>query len=204
MRKIIMVTLGEFSIKDSKDEISKVAAELSEYLNYYPVKSRSSKHGLMGPIGKIITMAKNKSYSGEILKAKALRMHEMNSKSGFIPPDAINALEKAVNSLIEIRDKVPAIMLPKVMDMVDDEVYFIKRKEGIQYLENQRLEFVDFIKSKYGTEKGLQEAWSESVTFSELKYPSKKWDYYKKGSETKRSDIDGFWNKNKEKLEEVD
>ncbi|MCD6398365.1 MAG: hypothetical protein J7L08_00400 [Candidatus Aenigmarchaeota archaeon] len=204
MRKILMITTGEIDLEKRKKKIQEISETLSRYLDFYPVSNSISKYSVMGPVSKIIEMAKNRKNTPEFIKARALRMHEMNRISGYVSTDAIKIMEEAVDELLKFRQELSPIELSKTMEMIDYEVYFMRRKKNIERLEKIRKDFIKYIKGNYKNNiDELKSKWSKSDIndWNHIKFPTKTGKYFQEGNNVQQEDIDNFW-KQHQSLEE--
>ena len=200
MRNIIMLNLGNFKIEDKEKEMKNIINSLSEYLDFYPVSRSKSKYSVMGPVSRIIEMSKSKKNSSNFIKARTLRMHEMKSISGYISSEAITKIENAVDKLIKLRNEVSPLIISKIMDMIDYEVYFIRRKKSIEKLEKIRDDFIDYCKTKYTSIDKLKLKWNKTkiTDWNDIKYPTRTGKYYKTGNDTIKQNIENFWKQYKD------
>jgi len=198
MRKILMVKSDKFDLSGKKEEIQNVVELFSGYLDGYPTKNNSSKYEIMGPVAGILEMTKNKKrYSADFIKSRALRKHEMNKISGYVSAKTLKTLEDAVDLLISLRNDIPEMQVKKVMELIDGELYFLRRKKKIEHLEKIRKDFSNFMKQKYSENLDeLNEKWEELYfDWEDLPYPSNKLEKGK--NEIITRDIKEFKNKQK-------
>ncbi|HEC79167.1 MAG TPA: hypothetical protein ENI34_08525 [candidate division WOR-3 bacterium] len=201
MRSIIMVTSGEINLKERKEKINNLVKKLSEYLDFYSVSNTSSKYSVMGPVSKIIEMSKNRKNTPEFIKARALRMHEMNRISGYVSNEAIQVMEKAIDELLNFRQELLPTELPRVMEMIDYEVYFCRRKKNIQELEQIREDFINYLKKTYNNKlNDLKSKWGKQhiTDWNDIRFPTKTGKYFKEGNEKQKEDIRNFWQQHKD------
>ncbi|MBC8527809.1 MAG: hypothetical protein ISS28_07855 [Candidatus Cloacimonetes bacterium] len=195
MRKLIMVSPEDFSLEMKKEEITNIVNMFCDYLNFYRVKSRPTKYEIMGPVSKILEMAKNsKRYTSGSIKSKALRKHEMNKISeGYVSNEAFGKLEDAVDSLMSFREELPEMQIKNVMELIDGEIYFKQRKKNVEKFEKTKSYFVEFLKIKYTSDiKEFNQKWDKNFNdWSEIPYPSKK--YESDGNEFIKSNVVNFW-----------
>jgi len=134
MRDLIMVGSKKFSLEENKEKITNIVNKFCIYLDFYPTGLEPSKYEIMGPVSKILEMAKNKKqYTENSIKSKALRKHEMNKKlwKGYVSSEAFEKLEDAIFNLIAFRDELPEMQIAKVMEIIDGEIYFKERKKNV-------------------------------------------------------------------------
>lgn len=188
------MTKGErFSIDSIKPKIEEIVGEFDRYLDEYPARSARSMHGLLGPVPMILDGARVRKESVQTLMGRAIRMHEMRAK-GYLPPTALEALEKATEQLLKLCNEVPAMAVTKVTERIRYSVYYERRKKGLEWLEQTKLDFIDFLRDRYDNEAALAQAWNtEDLTFGAVRFPSNSDKAYQEANETKKADIEGFW-----------
>ncbi|MEW6664400.1 MAG: hypothetical protein AB1512_04160 [Thermodesulfobacteriota bacterium] len=199
MRKVITVRGGRFDLDSVRPKIESIVMQFDKYLDEYPVKTAKSKHAVMGPVAKILERAQTRKWDAQALTGYALRVHEMNPKArGYLSPAARQALEEGTAQLVALCREVPVTVVPKVVERIDYSLYYVRRKKGIEWLENTRQMFIRFLQDKYGGNLGtLTGAWDKDAkdisSFDEIRYPSDKSEAYKRAGAAKKSDIDKFW-----------
>ncbi len=200
MRKVITVRGGRFDLDSVRPKIESIVVQFDKYLDEYPVKTAKSKHGVMGPVAKVLERAQTRKWDAQALTGYALRAHEMNPKArGYLSPAARQALEEGTTQLVDLCREVPITAVAKVVERIDYSLYYVRRKKGIEWLENTRQMFVRFLQDRYNEDfDKLSAAWGEKDTkdissFDEIRYPSDKSEAYKKAGTVKKSDIDEFW-----------
>ncbi len=208
MRDLIVVDCKKFSVEKNKEKIQDIVDKFCSYLDFYPKGSKPSKYEIMGPVAKILEMAKNKKqYTEDSIKSKALRKHEMNRISGYVSSEAFEKLEDATSKLIIFRNELPEMQIAKVMDIIDNEIYFKERKKNVvKYEEIKRIknDFSFFLKEKNKSDiKKLNEKWGKDYTdWNNIPFPSKK--LQSKGNESVKQDIEEFNNSRKQQEESKD
>jgi hypothetical protein len=189
------MTKGErFEIDSIQGDIDEIVGAFDRYLDEYPVKTAKSMHSLMGPVPMILDGARVRKESVHTLLGRAVRMHEMNPRAkGYLPPTALNALEEATTKLLELYSRVPVTAVAKVSERIRYSVYYARRKKGVEWLDQTRVAFVQFLRGKYSDDAALANAWDEKdATLTDARFPSKSNDAYRKANPAKRSDIDAF------------
>jgi hypothetical protein len=198
MRKVITVTTASFDIGSAKPQIGKIVAAFDRYLDDYPVKNARSKHGLMGPVARILDRAKAGGYTEEALIGDAMRVHEMNPKSrNYLSPIAQRNLEDGTRLLLELCRETPTTALVRVIDQIDYSLYYARRTRSIIWLEEKRMLFAEFLRKRYANDEGFQRAWARSKDAKRLKldsapFPRRSGDDYSRDQQRK-TDIDEFW-----------
>jgi len=194
MRQLVMTKGERFEIDSIRSDIDDIVGAFDRYLDEYPAKTAKSMHSLMGPIPMILDGARVRKESVQTLLGRAVRMHEMNPRArGYLSPRALEALEKATTKLLELCNRVPATAVTKVSERIRYSVYYARRKKGVEWLEQTRLAFLQFLRGKYVDDAALATAWGEKdATLTGAPFPSQNNDAYQKANATKKSDIDTF------------
>jgi hypothetical protein len=131
---------------------AKVVACFDRYLDHYPSKNRKSKHGVMGPVARVIDLIKVKGASAEHAVGFALRMHEMNPRAkGYVSREAVEELETGTRELLALVAVVPTVRLPRTLERIDYALYFQRRKKGIAWFEDICKSFAKFAATRGGT-----------------------------------------------------
>ena len=200
MRDLIVIGSKNFSLEDNKEKIINIVDKFCSYLDFYLTGSMPSKYELMGPVSKILEMAKNKKqYTEDSIKSKALRKHEMNRISGYVSSEAFEKLEDAISNLIAFRGELPEMQIAKVMEIIDGEIYFKERKKNMERFEKIRKEFSVFLKKKYKSNViELYKQWGINYEdWNKIPFPSKK--FRTNSNDSVKKDIDDFNNEKKQK-----
>lgn len=155
-------------------------------------KSTRSKHGLMGPVGKILGEAKSGRRDPAFLKGYAIRVHEATGRS---PSWAgLEALEHGVDDMVRLLAETPITEHDRLLDRLNYGLYFDLRKKAIEAKEVRRQTWITFLRDKYESETRLCEAWGEEVSrFDELYLPRKAEGSKTKKATPKQQDIAAFW-----------
>lgn len=193
MRSPISVRVTLFDVERVQGDLDAVRKSFSEYLDACPKAQRArSKHGLLGPVGKILGEVKSGRRDPASLKGYALRMHEA---TGVRPSrQALEALERGVDGLVELMAKVPSTHHDRVLDRLDYGLYFDRRWRGESAREAKRQQWIQFVRDRYVTEQRLSEAWQEDVRrFEDLYLPRKADGSRGKGATARSRDIADFW-----------
>lgn len=186
MRVPITVQISPFDIDGIQSEIDQINTAFSEYLDEVPRKSSSSKHGLMGPIGKILSEVKSGRRDPASLKGYAIRVHEA---SGRGPSQAaLEAMERGVDKLTYLLAEAPLTAHDKILDRLDYGLYFILRKKTLEQREKLNSQLRQFLHEKYKTPEEMSNAWKEPIYIFGPK--SKTWS---EASQNKRNDMAAFW-----------
>jgi hypothetical protein len=163
VRDIIFTHVEAFDLDKVKPEIEEIRDAFDMYLETYPEKTAKSKHGLMGPAGKILQKVKNEKWDTESLTGYALNIHMANPKTKTISNEARALLEKGIDKLLTLLSKVPITAQDKVLERIDYGLYYQRRKKWIIGREERRSKLIEFFKNKYGFPENLAEAWKEKI-----------------------------------------
>ena len=129
MRQLIMTKGARFDIETVKPKIDTIVDAFDRYLEEYPVKTARTMHCLMGPVPMILDGARVRKEDEKTLVGKAVRAHEMNSKTrGYLSPTALKALEAATHELLMLCSEVPLTVVTKITERIRYNVYYARRK----------------------------------------------------------------------------
>lgn len=194
MRKPIMTKESKFDPKSVSHQVEKIIDAFDEYLENSPFRMGRTKHAVMGPVAKILDKAQAGYCSPAELAGYALRMHEMHRQSkGIVSEAARIYLETGTKELVTLVNKVPVTALPKIMEKIDYELYYRRRKRTIEWLAEITRKFEAFLRTKYATEDELKQAWKDkNAGFSGI-FPSRNNKAYSESKGARRQDIDEFW-----------
>lgn len=195
MRQLVMNKGERFDIETVRPKIKAIADAFDRYLEEYPVKTAKSMHGLMGPVPMILDGARVRKEDAKTLLGKAVRAHEMNPKTkGYLSPAALEALETATNDLLALCKSVPITAVTKVTERIRYNVYYIRRKKAIDWLERTRKEFVNFLRGRYPDDAALAKAWGEEeLTLETVRFPARTGKAFSRANGEKKKDIEAFW-----------
>jgi len=192
VRVPIAVQITPFDIDDVQPRIDDIRQEFTRYLEETPRKSTRSKHGLMGPVGKILSEVKSGRRDTPSLKGFALRVHEA---MGRMPtPAALRALEQGIDRLVSVLSDAPVTAHDALLDRLDYGLYFDLRKKALESKEARRQAWIGFVRSRYGNEAKLSDAWNAAVAaFDELYLPRKAEGSKSKKATPRQKDVAAFW-----------
>ncbi len=192
MRVPIAVQIEPFDIETIQPEIDSARVVFARYLDEVERKSTRSKHGLMGPVGKILSEVKSGRYDTASLKGYAIRVHEASGRSPS--PDGLVALEQGIDLLLGLLAKVPVTAHDRILDRLDYGLYFDLRKSALESKEARRQAWVGYLRDKYRDEAGLSEAWGEEVaSLDEVYLPRKVEGAKGKKATVRQRDVAAFW-----------
>jgi hypothetical protein len=192
MRIPIAVQIKPFDVDKVQPQIDAIRDSFCRYLAQVRGKSTRSKHGLMGPVGKILSEVKSGRRDAASLKGFAVRVHEATGKSPN--PEALEALEQGIDRLVATLDDAPVTAHDALLDRLDYGLYFDLRKKALESKEERRQAWIAFVRDKYGDEKKLSSEWGEDVSvFDELYLPRKAEGVKSAKATAKQKDIAAFW-----------
>ncbi len=192
MRVPIAVQIKPFDVETVQPEIDAAREAFARYLDEVPRKSTRSKHGLMGPVGKILSEVKSGRSDAASLKGYAIRVHEASGRGPS--PTGLEAMEQGIDHLLGLLGRVPVTAHDRVLDRLDYGLYFDLRKNALEAKEARRQAWIGFLREKYGGEVRLSEAWGEEVTsLDEVYLPRKAEGARGKKATARQRDIAAFW-----------
>jgi len=197
VRHFIFTKTEQFEIDSIEPEINEIRDAFDHYLDTYPIKTSRSKHGLMGPVGKILQEVKGGKWDATSLTGYALNVHLSNPKVKGISDSARSALEQGVTKLINLMKDIPVTAHDRVLDRIDYGLYYLRRKKGLAWLESIKGKWIGFLRERYGNGEKLSEIWKEKIEkigrdFEFIGYPSKRSFTEAKGQ--KQKDMAEFMN----------
>ncbi len=192
MRVPIAVQIKPFDIEKVQPQIDDVTLALGRYLEGAPRKSDRSKHGLMGPVGKVLSEVKSGRRDGASLKGYAIRVHEASRRS---PSRAgLEALEQGIDQLTGLLAKAPITAHDQILDRLDYGLYYQLRKQSLQQREELNTEFRRFIEDRYHTLEEVSRAWGEQISaWNRIYVFSSKSKTWSRANQAKRDDVNAFW-----------
>lgn len=191
MRVPIAVQTRTFDFDTVQQQLGEARDAFVRYLNDVPRKSTRSKHGLMGPVGKILSEVKSGRRDPASLKGYAVRVHEATGRAPSA--DGLRALEEGLNLLIRLLKESPATAHDRILDNLDYGLYFDLRKRAIESKEERLQAWIAFVRTKYESDTLLSESWNERITFDDLYLPRKAEGSRSKKATLKQRDIVEFW-----------
>jgi len=195
MRNFIYTKIQKFDLDSIQDRIEEIRVAFDIYLDSYPVKTGKTKHGIMGPVGKILQDIKRGKWDVAALSGYALNIHLNNRKAKGMSDSARSALEEGITKIISLLKSVPVTAQDKVLELIDYGLYYERRKKSMTRFETVKMDWISFLNQKYLTGQALAEAWEEKLqnigeNFEKITYPSKKVFFESKGQ--KRIDLEQF------------
>jgi len=192
MRTPIWVRVTPYDIDSAQPQIDAVRQCFSRYLDSYIPKSSASKHGLMGPVGKILTEAKSGRSDPDYLKGYVVRVHELSQKRSP-SPDAMRALEEGIEHLAKLLRDAPPTAHDQVLDRLDYGLYFARRKRFLEWLEERDRLFREWLRQKYEQLPSVASAWSRKIeAWGMIRYGGRGSQTYKAAATSQREDLDAF------------
>lgn len=156
MRDLMQVgtSQGKVRFEDLRTELDSVAGSLANYLEHYPAKTRSSAHGLLGPVRKAVSLALKPLMTVGQVAGRVARMHEMAQGGRPLTAEVTGALEEGVSGLFVLVEKCPVHLRKPIIDRLLDHVYLLRRKAGLNFWRD----FTGWLEKKYGTIENLNSA----------------------------------------------
>lgn len=195
MRNFIFTRTESFDLDAVESKIDEVRGAFDRYLDTYPVKTAKSKHGLMGPVGKILQEVKGGKWDAPSLAGYAVNIHLSNPRVKGISDAARSALDEGVTGLIDLLKAAPVSMHDRILDRVDYGLYYLRRKKGLAWLESIREQWAAFLRNRYEDGLAAAGACQEKIEnigkdFEKLAYPGKS--AFDKAKGKKRKDMEEF------------
>jgi hypothetical protein len=149
MRDLIQVgtSQGRVRFEDLRAELDSVAGSLAGYLEHYPSKTRSSAHGLLGPMRKAVSLALKPQMTVGQVAGRVARMHEMAQGGRPLNAEVMGVLEDGVSRLFVLVEKCPVHLRKPLTDRLLDHVYLLRRKAGLRFWGD----FSEWLKKRYET-----------------------------------------------------
>ncbi len=192
MRIPIAVQLKPFDIEKVQAEINAVREALSRYLDHYIPKSSRSKHGLMGPVGKILSEVKSGRTDPDFLKGYVLRVHELSQKASPAS-EALVALSNGIDLLTRLLREVPVTIHNRLIDRLDYGLYFTRREKVLQWLKQRDQDYLAWLQQNYPTLDSLNQSWrTQFKSWNQVRYAGPSSQLYKKASPKQREDMTKF------------
>ena len=203
-RPLIMVQQQPYDWEAAKKQVEEIARHFAAYLGEYRSKrATGSKHAVLGPVGKLLNKAAAGERNLDSLLGYTVRIHEMSSAGGYLSPDALERLRQGAEGLLNLLSDAPVAVRSRLIEQVDDAVYYRHQKRHYEWLHNymaeKRTAFIAFLRARYNNdEEQFKAAWDDdAVPFDEMRYPGKN-QQQKAKSKAKAEDIKAFWKSQKE------
>lgn len=207
-RPLIVVQQQPYDWEAAKKQVEEIAGRFAAYLGEYRSKrATGSKHAVLGPVGKLLNKAAAGERNLDSLMGYTVRVHEMSSAGGYLSPEALERLRQGAEGLLNLLSDAPVAVRSRLIEQVDDAVYYRHQKRHYEWLHNymaeKRAAFIAFLRARYNDdEEQFKDAWDkDAVSFDEVLYPSKG-QQQKAKSTAKAEDIKAFWESQKEEPEE--
>jgi len=192
VRNPIQVQATLVDLDKYQSRLDEIRDNFSRYLQYYRAKSPASKHGLMGPVGKVLREAKSGRADPQYLKGYVLRVHETAQK-GAPPTEAVSAVEKGIDGLTGLLRELPVAAHDKLIDRLDYGLYLALRKKFIGWIEERDNKYRSFLRDKYSELDVLNRAWKKDFkSWDLIRFGGPSSATYKKASAGQRNDMDKF------------
>lgn len=199
-RPLIVVQQQPYDWEAAKQQIGEIAGHFAAYLDNFRSKRKTgSKHAVLGPVGKLLNKAASGERNLEALLGYTVRVHEMSNVSSYLSPTGMEHLSAGADALLTLLSDAPLSARDRIIAQVDDGVYYLRRKTEQERWENQRQQFVAFLREQYNNDaEKFMAAWGDdAVPFDKVRYPGPSQQKNAK-SQTKSDDIQAFWKELKE------
>jgi len=199
-RRLIAVQQQLYDWEAAKQQIAEIARHFATYLDDFRSKRRTgSKHAVMGPVSKLLNKAAGGERNLESLLGYTVRVHEMSSEGSYLSSMGMEHLRAGADALLALLDEAPLSARDRIIAQVDDGVYYLRRKTEQERWENQRQQFVAFLREQYNNDaEKFMAAWGDdAVPFDKVRYPGRNQQKNAK-SQAKADDIQAFWRELKE------
>lgn len=139
--------LKEIENKNVNQLIGEISKLFDDYLGNLKIFA-TTKSALMGPVGKTLDQARVKGLDAEFLKGYGISTHK-NTIKVPLSMDVLKPFESGIDLLSELLHKVPRHMRPKVIEIISYKLYYRREKANVEFWENWRKDFEDFLNKKY-------------------------------------------------------
>lgn len=192
MRRPISVQVEPFEVESVQPQLDNIRLIFARYLETVPPKTSSSKHGLMGPIGKILYEVRSGRSDAASLKGYALRVQEQTNSRTSV--SSVADLEKGIETLVQLMENVPLSFRDRLIDKLDYGLYFDLRKRMLEKKEAIIEQWQSFLSCRYSSIAMLNSAWKEEYpSFDRVMIPKKSAGSRAQGASAKQVDIFEFW-----------
>ncbi len=197
MRTPVAINVLPYDLEGAQPRLEAIRNMFSQYLDNYIPKSRS-KHGIMGPVGKILSEVKSGRSDPDYLKGYVLRIHEL-SQTSPPSPQAITALEDGINLLVQLLRGAPLTVQDQLIGRIDYGLYFSRRKKSLNWLDERNRDYRAWLQNKYADLEALNQAWKTQVKrWDDLRYGGLTSRTYGAATAEQRQDMDRFAQEMKE------
>jgi Beta-galactosidase len=191
VRVPIAVQVKPFDIDKAQPQIDATREAFAGYLKEVRQKSSRSKHGLMGPVGKILSEVKSGRRDPASLKGYAVRVHE--ATGGYPSPGSLEALEKGIDTLVKLLDAAPVTVHDRLLDRLDYGLYFDLRKKFLSWIEDRDRDFRSWLQKRYASLDLLNQQWGKQIDdWTHVRFGGSSSQTYKKASLKQRGDMEEF------------
>ena len=196
MRNPISVHWEPFQMEtEAQPQIEIAKRAFADYTETAPRKSTKSKHGLMGPAGKVLSEIKSGRRDPGYLKGYVVRVHEAQSTKGRGPSAAaMEELERGIDTMVNLLAATPVTFHDEILDRLDYGLYYELRKRQAASKEARTQVWRAFVKARYETAEELAAAWDEtSISFDDLYLPPKSEASRSRKATNRQKDVADFW-----------
>jgi hypothetical protein len=198
MRTPVIVNVVPYDVDSAQPRVDAVRNAFDRYLDQYIPKSSRSKHGLMGPVGKILSEAKSGRSDPDYLKGYVLRVHEL-SQARPPSPEAVKALEEGIDLFVDLLQQAPITARDRLIDRIDYGLYFTRRKKFIRWLDERNRDYRAWLQESHADLNALNQTWGTRFkSWDELRYSGPASRAYRTAAAKQREDMDRFAKRMKE------
>lgn len=192
MRKPIVVQVAPYDLDSVQPRVETIREVFGRYLDSYKPKSTRSKHGIMGPVGKILSEARSGRSDADYLKGYVLRVHELSQRLSP-SPDAVRALEEGINLLAQLLREAPITVRERLIDRIDYGLYFARRKKFLEWIEERNRDYRAWLEQSYKNIEALNRNWGTRFGgWKEIRYGGSQSGVYRDATSSQREDMERF------------
>jgi len=158
MRSLLIPKYERFSLDQSFKELgdkkaNEIVEEISNKFNTYLENLNvraTSKHALMGPVGKILQQVKEGKLDVDFLKGYGMRVHKSDARiAARLDVSTLKSFEEGIELLSKLLLLVPRHLRPRVVELIDYKIYYKREKANVDFWEKWRTDFEEFLKKKF-------------------------------------------------------
>lgn len=147
--------LEELRNKNVNEIVEEISNKFNTYLENLNVRA-TSKHALMGPVGKVLQQMKEGKLDVDFLKGYGIRVHKSDASIATrLDVTTLQSFEEGIQMLSKLLSLVPRHLRPRVIELIDYKIYYKREKANVDFWEKWRKDFEDFLKKRY---KKIEEA----------------------------------------------
>jgi hypothetical protein len=141
--------LEELRNKNVNEIVEEISNKFNTYLENLNVRA-TSKHALMGPVGKVLQQAKEGKLDIDFLKGYGIRVHKSDARIATrLDVATLKSFEEGIEMLSKLLSHVPRYLRPRVIELIDYKIYYKREKANVDFWEKWRKDFEDFLKKRH-------------------------------------------------------